>query len=167
MKKCWILLFLLVFLSGCGAQQTFETLSDDYVQPVAVTMQQLQLELPEDAAVMTLENRENGMLYMCEDYVVTTQTMVSGDLESTVKTTTGFTSDALRILQTAAGEIDRYECVWVAAGETDSQVCRACILDDGSYHYIVTIMADSAAAGKLNDQWQSIMNSIQLTKLQD
>ena len=163
MKKCWIFVVLAIFLTGCGAQQTFETVSDDHVQSVAVMMQQMQLELPENASVMTLSNKETGTLYLCDGYTVTTQTIEAGDLERTLMSSTGFTSQGLQLLQTDAGEIDRYECVWVAAGETGSQVCRGCILDDGNYHYVVTIIGDSADAGKLNDQWQRIMQSVKLT----
>lgn len=167
MKKFCVLLVLLVFLTGCGAQTTFETVGDDYVQSVAATMQQLQLELPEDASVMTLENHGVGKLYLCDGYVITVQTLDAGDLEKTLKTATGFTSDRLQLLQTDAGEVDRYECVWVAAGESGSQMCRGCILDDGSYHYVVTVMSDAEMSGKLTEQWNRIMSSVSLSKPQE
>ena len=166
MKNFCFLLVLLVFLTGCGAQATFETVSDDYVQSVAATMQQLQLALPEDAAVMTLENQGVGTLYLCDGYTITVQTLESGDLEKTLKTVTGFTSSGLQLLQTGAGELDRYECVWVAAGENGSQVCRGSILDDGNFHYVVTVMADAQTAGVLTDQWNTIMSSVSLEKPQ-
>ena len=167
MKKCWMFLVLALILSGCGVRQTFETVSDDYVQSVSATMQQIYLQLPEEASVTTIANKETGILYLCDGYTVTTQTMEGGDMGKTVKAATGFTSDSLQLLQTNAGEIDRYECIWVAAGENGSQVCRACILDDGNYHYMVTIMADSMDAGRLSDQWQAIIKSVQLRGLQN
>ena len=166
MKKFCFLLVLFVFMTGCGAQATFETVSDDYVQSVSATMQQVQLVLPEDAAVMTIENQGVGKLYLCDGYAIAVQTLESGDLEKTLQAVSGFTSNALQLLQTGAGEIDRYECVWVAAGENGSQVCRASILDDGSFHYVVTIMADAQMAGELTDQWNTIMSSVTLEKLQ-
>jgi hypothetical protein len=130
-------------------------------------MQQIHLELPEHASVTTLANREIGTLYLCDGYSVTTQNMEGGDLGRTVKAATGFESNALQLMQTSAGELDRYECVWVAAGENGTQVCRACILDDGNYHYVVTIMGDSIDAGNLNSQWQSIMQSVRLSSVQN
>ena len=50
MKKCTILIALCLLLTGCGAQQTMETISDDYVKSLAAPMQ-LRLTVPEDAAV--------------------------------------------------------------------------------------------------------------------
>ena len=162
MKKIWILLVLLILLTGCGAQQTMETLGDDYLQPVAAQMQKISLKLPEDAAVMTLENPQTGKLYLCDGYTVSVQTLDAGDLDKTIKTISGYSAESLQILQTNAGQINRYECVWVSAGEADDQVCRACILDDGNYHYAVTVMADSQDAGKLSQSLQTILSSVQL-----
>ena len=152
-----------LLLSGCAAQETFETLSDDYDISAMAQMQQLQLTLPEDAAVTTMENDETGKIYLCDGYSVAVQTMQAGDLNKTLRQVTGFSKEQLTVMQTRKDGITRYECVWSAAGEGGDQVCRAAILDDGSYHYAVTVMAEQAAAGQQTKTWQSILDSITLS----
>lgn len=163
MKKCWVILLMALLLSGCAAQETFETLSDDYDISAMAQMQQLQLTLPEDAAVTTMENDETGKIYLCDGYSVAVQTMQAGDLNKTLRQVTGFSKEQLTVMQTRKDGITRYECVWSAAGEGGDQVCRAAILDDGSYHYAVTVMAEQAAAGQQTKTWQSILDSITLS----
>lgn len=160
MKICIAIGLILLLLSGCGAATTFETISDEYVQPAAVTMRQLQLSLPEDVAVTTFGDSQSGTLYLCDGYSIAVQTMASGDLDRTVRSISGFSRDSIALIQTEAGLIDRYECVWVSAGEANTQMCRACILDDGNYHYTVSLMADADRMRSVSDQWQSIMASV-------
>lgn len=163
MNKCWVILLLVLFLSGCSAQETFETVSDDYDISAMAQMQQLQLTLPENAAVTTMENDETGKIYLCDGYTVTVQTMGAGDLNKTLRQVTGFSEDQLTIMQTQKDGFTRYDCVWCAAGEGGDQVCRAAILDDGSYHYAVTVMAEQSVAGQQTETWQSILNSLNLS----
>ena len=101
-------------------------------------------------------------LYDCGDYVLTTQIMQGGDLDSTLRQLTGFSGDDLAHMKTKQQGIDRYDCVWTAVGESGEQVCRAVILDDGSYHYTVAVMADATKTGGLNEQWRSVLNSVKL-----
>ena len=56
----------------------------------------------------------------------------------------------------------RYDCAWTAAGETGSRIGRATILDDGNYHYTMTVMADSADAGTLQETWQELFATFQV-----
>lgn len=162
MKKCWIVLLLVVLLTGCDARQTFETMLDDCNLPVMAQVQQVQLSLPENAAVPSMENGEGGKIYLCDGYTVTLQTMDAGDLDGTLRQITGFGREQLTVMQTTTDDIDRYQCVWSAAGEGGDHVGRAVILDDGSYHYAVTVMADFASAGELASVWQGILDSAQL-----
>lgn len=161
MKKCWMIVIALL-LTGCGAQQTLETVSDVYVQPVSATVQQVIVDVPQDASVAVLQNDEAGKLYLCDGYTVTVQTMEAGDLEKTLRTVTGYSKEELRILRTQQENVKRYECVWTAAGEAEPQVGRACVLDDGDYHYIVTVMAGESLAGELSQTWQEVFDSFRL-----
>lgn len=164
MKKCLIFVLTAIFLTGCGAEPTFETVSDDIVQPVAAVMQQAALQLPEGAALAVMQNDQNGSIYFCDDYTLTLQTVEGGDLNATLQQTTGYSKDALKLLETQPGDYTRYDCVWATAGEGEDQVNRAAILDDGCYHYILTCMAPASCAEELQEQWQAIFTSFCLTE---
>lgn len=163
MKKCWISLVLLVLLTGCGAQETLETVKDVPVQPVSATVQQVLLELPEGLAAPTLENAEQGQLYVCDNYTLSVQTVQSGDLEKSLRMATGFSKENLQIMETLQGNAKRYESVWAAAGDPEMQIGRVCILDDGNYHYVLTAMANAAQAGQLQESWNTLFSSFRLT----
>ena len=166
MRKLWIVGILALFLTGCSAQETFETVGDVLVVQTSSHMQQVLLSLPDDVITPVLESQEAGKLYLCEDYMVTVHTMPAGDMQSTIKTLTGYTPDALTVMETVKDGVKRYECVWTAAGEGEDQVGRAVILDDGSYHYAVTVMADASAAGELTDTWQEIFGTFRLVPVE-
>ena len=57
----------------------------------------------------------------------------------------------------------QYEYVWSTPGEAEDQICRGIILDDGFYHYAVTVMADYSQAGELQETWQSVFESVVLS----
>ena len=157
-KKLAIMAFLCLLLTGCGAQETFETVDDLYVQPAAQP-KFLHLDMPEEAAVPTLEREDTGSIYLCDGYTMTVQVLPGGSLDSTLSQLTGFTSDRLTMMHTKQAEADRYECVWTAAGEGEDHVGRLVILDDGNYHYAVTVMAPAETAGELTQTWQKLLNS--------
>ncbi len=163
MKKLIFALSVLLLLTGCGAQETFETVSDQNMQPVMATLQQLTLALPEEAAAPAMESPEQGKLYICDGYTLTVQTMASGDLDQTLQQLTGFTRDQLTVMETEQGDVRRIQCVWTAVGEGGDCVGRALVLDDGNYHYAVTVMAQSEMAGQLTGQWQEILDSATLS----
>lgn len=163
MKKLWCVLALALLLTGCGANEVWETISDVDDTPVMVQMQQVKLTLPKDAASETMENGQSGKIYLCNGYTVTVQTLPGGDLDKTLREISGFSRQQLTVMETQTKNEKRYECVWAAAGEAEDQVARAVILDDGSYHYAVTVMARFSTAGDLADVWQSILTSVQLS----
>lgn len=164
MKKCVVLILCLVLLlAGCGSQQTLETIADDLLQPVMAPMQQLKLTLPENASAMVMEHESMGKLYICDGYTVTVQTMAGGDLDETIRELTGFSRENLTVMQTHQNGVHRTSCVWTAVGEGGDQVGRALILDDGHYHYTVTVMAEAELAGELDSDWQNIFDSAALS----
>ena len=65
-------------------------------------------------------------------------------------------------MESFRGNAKRYDCVWTAAGEGEDQVGRACILDDGSFHYVVSVMAGQSRSGELQPVWQDIFDSFRL-----
>ena len=154
--KILCVLSVLLLLCGCQGQQDYETLSDTYLQPDVPAMGEVQLLLPTSAEVVTVEHEENGKLWLCEDYWVCLQTSESGDLEETLMALTGRGREELDLICLENGQQKRYECVWLSAGENGDQINRAVILDDGNYHYALTLHTAAETAGVLTTQWKNI-----------
>ena len=90
MKKIWVLgIAAMLLLVGCSPSQELETVSDSVVQPQRGQMQQMVINLPEKAAAAVMTAEETGTVYFCDDFVLTTQTVESGDLKKTLVDTTG------------------------------------------------------------------------------
>ena len=163
MKKAWVIvLCVMMCLSGC-AVTTFETVDDpDDVQVMAVPAALL-LELPEDAAVPAMEGA-SGKLYFCDDYHIAVETLVSGNLDATLRTLTGFDREELSPVQTKRCGVACYEAAWSAAGENGDQIGRVLVLDDGSFHYCVSVMASAADAAQCADAWTALLESVDLAE---
>lgn len=160
-RKCVLILITVLLLSGCSAEPTFETIADDHVQSVMQEERGVLLSIPEEAAAQMIQG-DAGTIYLCDGFEVTTQILAAGDLNGTVQTLTGFESDDLTVMATAATDCTRYECVWSAAGESGDMVGRAVILDDGIYHYCLTVTADAGEASSLQEIWLKIIESFSL-----
>ena len=162
MKKVLLVLMLAALLCGCGTQETFETVEDLIpVLPVA-SPQQFYVSLPEEAAEPTFQGENGWELYVCNGYTISKQVMDSGDLEKTIQNLTGKSGEELQVMKTKQETCDRYDFVWTAAGEEGLQLGRACILDDGNYHYALTVMAEEETAGQLQQTIQELFDSCKL-----
>lgn len=162
MKKLVTILLLTVMLTGCGATETLETIADEYLVKVANTRQEVSLSLPEQTDVQVMKDADGGTLYLCNGYTLTVQTVESGDLNRTIESATGFEREQLQIMESRRGETKRFEAVWTAAGESEPQIGRICILDDGSYHYVLTAMTNASVAGQEQKSLQEIFSSFDL-----
>ena len=157
MKKLVFLIIVGLMLAGCS-EPVYETLGE--VQHVSATQPQLRqtvLALPEDAAMLTASGGD--MLYSCDGYTMSLQSLPAGDLTTTVRTLSGYEPAQLTILETLCDDHTRYEWVWTSAGETGDVVCRGAVLDDGNYHYCLTVSADAEKAGALNQVWTDLFRS--------
>ena len=162
MKKVVVFLFLAILLSGCKAQETFEVIEDMLpVEPVAVP-QQFFVSLPEEAAAPTFRDDAGSELYVCQGYTISKQILESGDLEKTVKALTGKSQEELQVIKTMTESWDRYDFVWTSAGEDGLQLGRACILDDGNYHYTLSTLAEEDVAGNLQEVFGDMYDSCNL-----
>lgn len=161
MKKCICFLLILVSFTGCASEPTFETVADEWVQSVAAPMGQITVELPEEAVVPVSES-ELGKLYQCDGYEIAVQTRQSGDLDATLRTVTGYSREALTLMQTGAGDVDRWELVWSCMGETGDRIGRACVLDDGNYHYVLSVLADADRYAELETVISDLFRSYSL-----
>ncbi len=160
--KIFAVLLCMLLLCGCTAD-VFETVGDGGNAPVMAQSAQLLLELPEDAAAQTMEGA-SGKLYFCDDYEIMVETLASGDLKRTVKTLTGFDLEDLALVQTKRCGVPCVEGAWSAAGENGDQVGRFLILDDGAYHYCVSVMAAADRGGACADSWQKLLESAKLAE---
>ncbi len=162
MKKFWVIPLAALLLMGCSKKATLETIGDTQDAPASATMQQVLVDLPPELSTPTLQDETAGKLHLCDDYTVMVQTMESGDLKRTIQTATGMDMENLQMIQTKQGNAKRYQFVWASNGENGIQVGRACILDDGAYHYVLTAMADESKAGKVQPTWQEIFASFRV-----
>lgn len=162
MKKCWMILMVLaLLLAGCGAEETMETVADEQVAQVLAQQRQVYVELPGEAASPAVES-DSGRLYLCGDYEISIQTLEGGDTDATVRTLTGYGREALTMLQTRNEGLVCWEFAWASAGETGDMVGRAMVIDDGSYHYCLRVLADADTAEQNRAVWDRMFESFRL-----
>ena len=159
MKK-WMLLLLMILVTGCGAEETFETIADELVLPVMAQPRFVCVDLPGETALPVIEN-DHGRIYICNDYEIILQTVESGDLESTIQMVSGLSEENITMVETGSEDTRRYEFVWAAAGEGGDQIGRAAILDDGNYHYCLSVLCTTDNE-KSHINWDQVFSSFQL-----
>ena len=149
---------MVLLLCGCGAEETMETVNDEWIVPVMAQPREISLELPEDTLAPVLE-QDNRRLYMGEGYEIMLETHSSGDLDATIQSLCGYEKERLTVMETCQGDVNRYEFVWTATGETEHLLGRAVVLDDGDYHYCMTVLRE---AGETDHNWQDVFASFAL-----
>lgn len=162
MRKYLFLLLITALLTGCGAEETFETVMDELAAPVVAQPRFICVDLPGETALPVIEN-QNGRVYVCNDYEIIIQTLESGDLEQTMQVMTGLTPEDLTVVETFANGINRYEFVWAAAGEAGDRCGRGAILDDGNYHYCLSVLCSTDSDGKSQVSWEDVFSSFGLS----
>lgn len=160
MKKILIVILLGCALAGCRAPQSYETMTDLFYAPTLPAPREIEVWLPENTD--TMEHEDGSILYLCDGYSVALQTMASGDMDATLSAVTGYHADALRGLRWEKDGLQCYACAWASIGESGDQVARTVVLDDGVYHYAVTVMGPAELAADLADTWQTITDSVGL-----
>lgn len=162
MKIIWIGLALALVLGGCGAKETLETVSDDIpAQVEMVSPRQISVRLPDNAVSPVLES-DSEQVYLSEDYEIVIETRASGDLNATIIAISGYEPSQLTVMQTEQDGAARYDFVWASAGETGDQLGRAVILDDGSYHYCMSVLRDAENGEKSQVVWSDVFASFSL-----
>jgi hypothetical protein len=159
MKIILILLCIVCTLSGC-ATLDYETIGDDLLQIPEKTPCEMAVTLPKDA--VQISYHETGKFYCCDGYEMTMEILPAGDISQTLEDLTGYSQDCLTVLETGTAELYRYECTWVTAGEGSDQVGRTVILDDGNFHYCISLMSRAEDAGSLQETWQELLKSFAL-----
>lgn len=159
MKKLWIGLVAALMLSGCGAKQTMETVADDIpAQPVLAPPAEISVHLPDNAVAPVLSS-DSEQVYLCDDYEIAIETHASGDLTATITAISGYDPDRLTVVHTRQDGAERYDFVWVSAGETGERLGRAVVLDDGQYHYSMSVLRDAEDTKKSQVVWSEVFGS--------
>lgn len=161
MKKCLIAILLPLLMMGCGAKETFETVADDLAAPVMAQPRQISVRLPEDAVAPVLES-ESQQVYLCGDYEIMVEIRESGDMEETIYSISGYEKENLTVMETFLDGVNRYEFVWACAGEAEDRIGRAVILDDGDYHYCLSVLRDASTTEGSQIVWEDIFSSFAL-----
>ena len=161
MKYFLSVLMMALLLSGCKAEETLETIADEWAVPVMAQPKEISVSLPGEAAIPAVEG-SSGRIYVCEDYEIVIQTYPSGDLNATIQELSGYSRDDLTIVETVQYGIDRYDFVWASAGEGGDQLGRAVILDDGEYHYTMAVTRSSDTTETSQITWSQVFQSFTL-----
>ena len=162
MKKMIAVLVLAGLLCGCSAAETFETVDDGMEQPVMGQEMKVSLTLPESAASPVVNTGDGARLYLCDGYDLAVQTLAGGDMNRTVMALCGYSADKVHLIESLKDGQRRYEWVWSAVGEEGDQIGRAVVLVQGDYHYCVSVMAPSALAGSLEQEWTALFSSFRV-----
>lgn len=160
-KKGLYLLLACLLLTGCAARETMETVSDEWAEEAQATVREILVELPQEAAAPAAENAD-GRIYVCSDYEIEIRTMEGGDLERTIRSLSGYGKEDLTVISSGGQDMKRYDFVWAAAGEEGDRVGRAVILDDGNYHYTMTVLRDADMVENSQIVWRTVFESFTL-----
>lgn len=163
MRKLIVPILVVLLLAGCAAEPVFEQVTDVYAgaDPMPGTVQVM---VPEKVTVLASAGEYGGQLYFCDGYTLTVQTLTGGDLDRSFRQLTGYEREQLMVLQTSRDGTVCYNCAWSSAGEAGEQVGRLVLLDDGVYHYAVTVMAPADQAGALREEWDQVLNGVTLKR---
>ncbi len=161
MKKFTVLLAAVVLLSGC-AQKNYETRSAPCGAEAAPVAGVISIQLPDDLSAAAMSTQSGDSLYIADEYEVVLQTLQGGDVDATLKSCTGFDRGKLTVVQTQQDGLKRYDCAWTSAGEGAQAVSRATILDDGNYHYVLTVTAPGDWGEAVSAAWQQLSDSFRI-----
>ena len=161
MKRGVLVGLLLLLLAGCGQQETMETVADVLDVPAMAQPRQVNLELPGEAGQEALETSA-GRLYLTDDYEISVETLEAGNLDATLQSLCGRTREELTVMETASDGVKRYEFVWAAAGEDGDRLGRGIILDDGFYHYCLTVQRPADPEKTSQIVWSQVFSSFAL-----
>ncbi|MBE6958673.1 MAG: hypothetical protein E7447_05950 [Ruminococcaceae bacterium] len=162
MKKLCVILVMMLLLTGCSLQ-TFEKVEDQNDVQAMASPAKFLLDLPETAAAPAMQSG-TGKIYFCGDYDIAVEILPSGNLSNTLQTLTGYEKEELELVKTVRSGVACYEGVWSAAGEAGDHIGRVLVLDDGNFHYCVSILAPAETAGECVEEWNTVLSSVALAE---
>lgn len=163
MMKKWILWMLLpLLLCGCAGKETMETVADQWDVPAMASKREIVVEIPGEADLGAVD-ADQARLYMSNDYEIILETLEGGDLDGTISQISGFHREDLTVMETQEEGFKRYEFVWTSAGENGDRLGHGIVLDDGSYHYCMTVLRDADKAQNSQVVWSQVYQSFSLS----
>lgn len=160
MKRWMVLPVLMALLTGCSSENAFESVEDVYAPQELTASACLAVSLPE--AEHTELELDGAKLCVYEDFEVMILTLPSGNLDATLQEISGYDASELTVMNTVEGVNRRFDTTWASAGEGGDLVGRATVIDDGSFHYAISVMAKAENAGSLSDDWNQLFSSVSL-----
>ena len=160
MKRILLVLLMSLLLAGCAEAELGETVADVWQEAVTVAApRETRLELPGEAVACAMES-DTGRLYFGDGSEVMVQTLSGGDLDATIRSLTGFDREDITVIQSQS-DPKRWEFAWASAGEGGERLGRGVVLDDGNYHYCLTVLQD-ADDDDCQIIWSQVFNSFEL-----
>ena len=159
-RKGLCLMFVCFLLGGCAAEETLETVADEWVEAVMAPAREIRVSLPEE--VSPVAEDASGSLYIASNYEIHIQTVAGGDLDETIRSISGHGRDNLTVIATEPQGLKRYDLVWTAAGEGGDRIGRAVIVDDGTHHYTMTVLRDADSVETDQVVWRTVFESFTL-----
>lgn len=161
MKLVAIIVSVLLLLCGCAAEETYETVMDVWEEVPAPEAKSICVDLPGESAMPVMES-DGGRVYVSSEYEIYVQTMPGGDIGATIEEMSGHPQESLTVLSTMQDDAMRYDFVWATAGEGGDLLGRGIILDDGNYHYTMTVLRDADTVQSSTVVWDAVFSSFRL-----
>ena len=161
MKLVAIITAMLLLLCGCAAEETYETVLDVWEAQPLPEAKTICVDLPGESAMPVMET-DGGRVYVSSDYEIYVQTMPGGDIGATIEEMSGYPQEILTVLSTMQEDAMRYDFVWATAGEGGDFLGRGIILDDGNYHYTMTVLRDADTVQDSAVVWDAVFSSFRL-----
>lgn len=146
MKK-WclgIVVFCVMSLCGCAAEgeEVWETVSDSIMLSASAEAPSFEIgaSVPEEASLVEAFSSQYTKIYTQEElgYELTTEIRQAKSLDALLMELTGFEQESLDVIRTSAYKMPRYDLTWTCADDGGVRSCRAAVIDDGIYYYVVT-----------------------------
>ena len=153
MKKWMVGLVLLLCLTfcACSSVETFEIISDVIVVGQVSEPAKVSVRIPDDAALAVMSGND-GQSYEGDHYQIVIQTYAAGDLNKTLRYVTGYNSEQLNLMEVPSEGYNKYLGAWSSVSGEGELVGRCAVLDDGLYHYCLSVLVDANMSGEMRDE---------------
>lgn len=163
LKKGIIWIMTALLLTGCAAEPVYETIGNvwDNPEPVA-SAASMEFSLPDGAEMEVLSEESGSKSYRVGNWELWTEVYPGGDVSATLEQVTGMDADALTVIQRQVGNMDCHETTWTTTDEEGVNVARAAVIDDGNYHYCISLMVPEEDAQEVGNFFEEILYSVNL-----
>lgn len=157
---------LLLLLCGCSETTvTWETV-EDTIEASAILDEPaytMTFEVPEDAVRQTFACDDSREVYdqADGDYEIVSE-ILTGSIDSAVKTLTGYDSRQLLMLHTTRFGMPEYQFAWYSLGETGGRLCRAAVLVDGQDCYCLSFCTDEDCTATYDSTMEHVFATLGL-----